>query len=150
MKKYLIRGQNSTYDINRALHEVAEDVTASLGEVSWDDVQNKPAAFPPSSHTHPIAQVNGLQDALDSKLEEVSWDDVQDKPANFPPSSHTHLIAQVDGLQNALDSKLGEVTQADIAPLVAGVSPIANPAEATVEDVANAFNALLAALGGGS
>lgn len=112
MKRYLIRGQNSTYDINRALHEVAEDVTASLGEVSWDDVQGK--------------------------------------PANFPPSSHTHSIAQVDGLQNALDSKLGEVTQADIAPLVAGVSPIANPAEATVEDVANAFNALLTALGGGS
>lgn len=117
-------------------------------DVSWDDVQDKPADFPPSPHTHPIAQVDGLQDALDGKLGEVSWDDVQGKPADFPPSSHTHSIAEVNGLQSALDSKLEEVTQADIAPLVAGVSPIANPAEATVEDVANAFNALLAALGG--
>lgn len=114
MKQYLIRGQNSTHDINRALNEAVADASGS------------------------------------GPITEVSWDDVQDKPATFPPSSHTHPISQVDGLQDALDGKLGEVTQADIAPLVAGVSPIANPAEATVEDVANAFNALLTALGGGS
>lgn len=148
-KQYLRHGEVGTRNINRALNEVAEDVTASPGEVSWDDVQGKPTSFPPSSHTHPIAQVDGLQDALDGKLEDVSWDDVQNKPASFPPSSHTHSIAQVDGLQAALDGKLGEVTQADIAPLVAGVSPIADPSEATAEDVAATLNALIAALGGG-
>ena len=42
-------------------------------------------------HTHPIAQVSGLQAALDGKA----------------PSTHGHLISQVDGLQEALNLKAG-------------------------------------------
>ncbi len=37
----------------------------------WSIVSNKPAAFPPESHTHP-------------------WADVTGKPATFPPEAHTH------------------------------------------------------------
>ena len=43
-----------------------------------------------SSHTHTIANVTGLQSALDGKA----------------ASSHTHAIANVTGLQTALDSKV--------------------------------------------
>lgn len=73
-----------------------------------------------TSHTHEISQVNGLQSALDGK-------------AN---ASHTHSISQVSGLQAALDSKL-TATQA------------AAQADSTAADVATLvadFNALLAKL----
>lgn len=33
----------------------------------WDDIQNKPSTFTPSQHTHTIANVTGLQTALDGK-----------------------------------------------------------------------------------
>lgn len=36
----------------------------------WDSIVNKPATFPPSAHTHPISQVDGLQTALDDKLDD--------------------------------------------------------------------------------
>ena len=35
--------------------------------VAWDDVTGKPSAFPPSTHSHEISDVTGLQTALDSK-----------------------------------------------------------------------------------
>lgn len=89
-------------------------------DVTWSDIQGKPSTFPPSSHTHAITDVNGLQSALDSKA----------------AASHTHSISQVSGLQSALDSKL-TASQAEAQ------------ADSTAEDVATLvadFNALLAKL----
>src|SRR5690606_31906920 len=40
---------------------------ANLPDPSWDDIQNKPSSFPPSSHTHAISDITDLQQALDSK-----------------------------------------------------------------------------------
>lgn len=51
-----------------------------------------PANFAPAVHTHTIANVTGLQTALDGKA----------------ASSHTHTIANVTGLQSALDAKIGD------------------------------------------
>lgn len=48
-----------TYDGSKA---VAVDLT-----VKWGDVQDTPSAFTPSAHTHAIADVTGLQLALDGK-----------------------------------------------------------------------------------
>lgn len=42
------------------------------GAVSWDDVQNKPNTFPPSSHSHAISDVTGLDDELYSQGESIS------------------------------------------------------------------------------
>jgi hypothetical protein len=39
----------------------------SAGAVTWDDVTDKPASFPPSTHSHTIASVTSLQEALDAK-----------------------------------------------------------------------------------
>ena len=39
----------------------------SGGDVSWDDVLDKPVTFPPAAHTHVINDVTGLQSALDGK-----------------------------------------------------------------------------------
>ena len=35
--------------------------------VAWENVTGKPSTFPPADHTHEIANVNGLQSALDAK-----------------------------------------------------------------------------------
>jgi BppU N-terminal domain/Collagen triple helix repeat (20 copies) len=34
--------------------------------VSWADILGKPAEFPPAAHTHPISEVEGLQDTLNN------------------------------------------------------------------------------------
>lgn len=59
------------------------------GPVYWDEILGKPSQFPPTSHTHSIAQVSGLQAALDAKA----------------AAAHTHTVGQVAGLQGALDGK---------------------------------------------
>lgn len=56
---------------------------------TWEEVSGKPTTFTPAEHTHTIANVSGLQSALDGKA----------------AASHTHSIAQVSGLQSALDGK---------------------------------------------
>ncbi|ALC80443.1 head fiber protein [Bacillus gobiensis] len=38
------------------------------GAVSWEDVQGKPSAFTPSSHTHNISDITSLQTTLNGKL----------------------------------------------------------------------------------
>lgn len=35
--------------------------------IRWEDIEGKPLTYPPANHTHSVAQVAGLQDALDSK-----------------------------------------------------------------------------------
>lgn len=37
------------------------------GSTAWADITGKPSTFPPSTHTHIISDVTGLQTALDSK-----------------------------------------------------------------------------------
>ena len=67
-----------------------EPFTAGIAaSVPWSGVTGKPDTFAPSSHNHAIADVTGLQSALDGKAS----------------SSHSHKIADVTGLQSALDGK---------------------------------------------
>lgn len=42
-------------------------LSANVTSLDWDNITNKPVTFPPSSHTHPISQITGLQSALDAK-----------------------------------------------------------------------------------
>ena len=83
---------------------------------------------------------DGKVDAAEA-ADSVPWDGVTGKPSTFPPASHTHEMAQVNGLQAALDGKMN-------ANAASGVTPIEDPAAATVEDVANKINELIAALQG--
>jgi len=39
-----------------------------LGLMTWSNIQDKPATFPPQSHTHPITQITDLQDSLNKKV----------------------------------------------------------------------------------
>lgn len=111
------------------------------GIATWDTILGKPDVFPAAPHLHIIADVTGLQDALDSKANvgdvstapaaPVDWLDVQNKPDTFPPTAHSHtfaaitakpdtypaaphlhVVADVTGLQAALD---GKADDADLA-----------------------------------
>ena len=79
--------------------------------VDWTDVLNKPATFPPSTHTHVISDVTGLQDALDGKADEVhvhvigDVTGLQDALDGKAASTHTHAISDVTNLQTSLDGK---------------------------------------------
>lgn len=66
------------------------------------------ATYAVLGHTHSIANVTGLQTALDAKLETANFTyaNLTGKPSTFAPSAHTHAISEVTGLQTALDAKL--------------------------------------------
>lgn len=161
------------------------------GAVDWQNVSNKPSQFPPDAHTHPIAQVDGLQDAL-SEYVKKSGDTMSgalkfgsetvDEPTDL--SRHIDLYGGTYGISitsytmNFLTATTSEATkyafrhgddvigliQVNISDpkslttkeyvdgvvpaLLADVEPIADPSTATAEDIANAFNSLLAALKG--
>lgn len=69
---------------------------ASASTVAWGGITGVPATFTPSAHVHTIANITGLQAALDGKQ----------AAGSYAAASHTHTIANVTGLQAALDSKL--------------------------------------------
>lgn len=57
-------------------------------------------ARPPTTHTHPISGVTGLQAALNGKTDTT---DPRLSDAR-PPTTHTHEITDVDGLKTQLDA----------------------------------------------
>jgi len=71
------------------------DVEVGGGVSSWNDLTDKPATFTPATHSHAIANVTGLQGALDGK-----------QPAgSYAAATHTHAISGVTNLQSALDAR---------------------------------------------
>lgn len=64
-------------------------------------------------HGHGIADIVGLQTALDGKqpvgsyvtASGFTWGNLPGKPETFKPAAHYHLISDVAGLQAALDAK---------------------------------------------
>lgn len=102
----------------------------------------------PLAHTHTIANVTGLQAALDGKQAVGSYaatvhthgiSDVtglQSALDGKAASSHTHAIANVTGLQSALDSK---ATPADVTSAVAAVVNAAPASLDTLKELADAL-----------
>ena len=45
--------------------------SGSAESISWNNITGKPSTFPPSAHTHPISQVEGLQGELNQKVNKV-------------------------------------------------------------------------------
>lgn len=54
-------------------------VSNNLAAITWESLSGKPATFPPSAHTHVIADTTGLQTALNGKA----------------ATSHTHSMADI-------------------------------------------------------
>lgn len=91
----------------------------SSNPVAWADVTNKPTTFVPATHNQDASTINaGVLDA-----------------ARIP----TLAQAKITNLSTDLAARILKTS-------VASLSPIATPASATVEELATAYNALLAAL----
>lgn len=92
-----------------ALDEIHTDIAAAALTAAWANVSGKPSTFTPSAHTHAIADVTGLQAALDGKA----------------ATSHTHAAADItSGTFDNARIAAANVTQhnAVIAPTWANVS----------------------------
>lgn len=64
------RDYNDALKYNPKSNTITANITgsaASANAVAWDKVTGKPSTFAPSSHTHTIVNVTGLQAALDGK-----------------------------------------------------------------------------------
>ena len=100
---------NSLY--NPILLGSLEQKASSGDDVSWDEIQNKPSTYPPSSHNHSLSEVNNLESALNEKLNvedafSGSYNDLSNVPSTFTPSSHNHAISEVNNLESSLNAKL--------------------------------------------
>ena len=67
--------------VNTRITALENAITQGTGMVEWNNVLNKPSTFIPSSHSHTIADVTGLQSALDGKA----------------ASNHTHSYLPLSG-----------------------------------------------------
>ena len=69
LKSYI--DTNGVYHGNVTGNVTGKATTSGTADVAnsvdWSKVANKPSTFTPSSHTHTIANINGLQTALDGK-----------------------------------------------------------------------------------
>lgn len=75
--KPIIPESNSLSVVNDKLYYFDENNNefkiGSDGEtVTWDDVQDKPATFTPSTHTHPISQITGLGTAATTSISDYA------------------------------------------------------------------------------
>lgn len=86
-----------------------------VGPVSWTDVTDKPATFPPSAHVHPTSDVTDLDATLASKATtaaltsglstKASTTDLSTGLAGKANTVHSHIITDVASLQSSLDAK---------------------------------------------
>lgn len=107
-------------------------------EVTWNQVTGKPTSFPPSGHQHTVSDVTGLAAELSSKPDLDEIEDLLDGKANVV---HTHLTSDITDLAASLDDK---------ADLVNGVIPTEQiPAIAVVDFLGHVANqsAMLALTG---
>jgi hypothetical protein len=89
--------------------------------VSYADLTNVPSTFAPTAHQHEIADVNGLQTALDGKQAAGSYATLVGGvvPASQLPGFVDDVvigISDVTDLQTALDAKQIKTVYADAAP----------------------------------
>jgi hypothetical protein len=104
------------------------------------------AAKADAVHSHTIANVTGLQGALDGKADDAdltgkadavhthAFAQITDKPASYPAEAHNHAILDVAGLQGALDGKADDAhnhTIANVTGLQAALDGKADDADLT-------------------
>lgn len=92
--------------------------------VSYDDLTDVPATFPPSAHTHPFTEITGTIDDAQVPLSAVSqhqadldieWDQLLGVPGLFPPEDHTHPFTEITGQLDDTQVTEANVTQYEAA-----------------------------------
>jgi hypothetical protein len=114
---------------------------------TWDSVLNKPATFPPSTHTHTASQITDFASAVVAVSPPVDWSSLTGKPATFAPSAHTHLKSEITGLDADLAALATEDTALGqrIDYLAANLDPAALD---SIAEAAAAINTLQSEIDG--
>jgi hypothetical protein len=90
-------------------HTHTEYASSTHTHSEYAPISHTHTEYAPTSHTHTIANVTGLQTALDSKASTThthsEYASITHTHTEYAPTSHTHTIANVTGLQTALDGK---------------------------------------------
>lgn len=77
---------------------------SSASSVAWVDITGRPATFTPSSHTHAVSDVSGLQTALDLKQ----------AAGSYAAASHTHTASQISDFSSAVAAAAPSTTNASL------------------------------------
>jgi len=94
----------STDDLSQGssnLYNVQADWNATTGS---SEILNKPISFPPSSHSHAIGDISGLQNALDGKIDDAQV--LTNVPANAVFTDTTYSIQDGELSENNLSNAL--------------------------------------------
>lgn len=92
-------GSNVTVTYDDATGVTTISATGELaGTVDWTEVTGKPSTFTPSTHSHAISDITGLQGELDG------IDTALDTKAAL---SHTHSTGDITGLQEYTEDLIG-------------------------------------------
>lgn len=107
-----LESTSSTAALSARQGRVLNELIATKSSVSsWADITDKPSTFPPSTHSHAISDVSGLQGQLDGKASSAHSHSIsgitnlQNQLDSKASSSHTHTIANVTNLQAELNKK---------------------------------------------
>lgn len=99
---------------------------------AWADIPDKPATFPPSSHTHQIADVSNLQATLDAKATPATVTAAINALVNGAPAALDTLneiatqLASDESAVAALTSTVsGKASQASVTALAATIPSVA-------------------------
>lgn len=59
-------------------------------DVSWAQITDKPATYPPEAHQHAWTDVTGTPATYPPATHSHAWADITGKPSTFPPAAHNH------------------------------------------------------------
>ena len=133
----------SKTSLSKSIDEIKEQlagVSSAPASVTWDSITGKPSSFNPSSHSHTISDISGLQSLLNAKANSNhshSWNSITDKPQSFTPSSHTHQASDITDLQTILSkyATKDEIPRINTDGLTIDTSNLAT--KSSVETLAN-------------
>lgn len=90
-------------------------LSAGGGSVAWTNVTGKPTAFTPSAHSHVIADVTGLQTALDGKQAAGSYQPLATVLTNTTASFTAALETKLSGIATGATANSSDATLLDRA-----------------------------------
>ena len=66
----------------------SDGADAVWGDVTWNDVRDRPSTFPPEPHNHPRSDIIDF-------FSTPFWSNIPDRPSNFPPEPHNHQRSDI-------------------------------------------------------
>ena len=88
-------GDVLTYDSTNGMFSPQKPQTGGLTEVHWDQLLDKPSAYPPSTHSHAYSSLTSIPATFTPSAHQHIWSDLSNPPATYTPSVHAHAWADL-------------------------------------------------------